>query len=90
LTDYKGDGGIAMDTLFRKAMLALYFGEDNILYTTQTTDDSRLLFRRNVVERIHHLTPYLTLDPNPYVLVADHRPAAEASSAQRGQPPLLV
>ncbi len=34
LTDYKGDGGIAMDTLFRKAMLALYFGEDNILYTT--------------------------------------------------------
>lgn len=73
LTDYKGDGGIAVDSLYRKGMLALYFGEESILYTTQTTDDSRLLFRRNVAERIRHLTPYLTLDPKPYVVVADGR-----------------
>ncbi|EXJ16310.1 UPF0182 family protein [Imhoffiella purpurea] len=69
LSDYQGSGGVPVDTLFRKMMFALYFQEKNILYTTQTNADSRLLFRRNVVERISHLTPFLMLDPDPYAVI---------------------
>ena len=73
LTDYAGDGGVPLGSLFRKLVFALYFGEPNIFYTTQTTDDSRLLFRRHIRERIRRLTPELILDPNPYIAVADGR-----------------
>jgi len=72
-TDYRGKGGVPVGNLFRKLMFAVYFGEKNILYTTQTTDDSKLLFRRNVRERINTLTPFLTLDEKPYLVIANGR-----------------
>ena len=71
LVDYSGDGGVPVHSLFRKLVFAIYFRDENILYTTQTTDASRLLFRRNIMERISTLTPFLTLAEHPYVVVAD-------------------
>ncbi|MCG6942549.1 MAG: UPF0182 family protein, partial [Thiohalocapsa sp.] len=71
LSDYRGKGGVPVGGLFRKLVFALYFRDGNILYTTQTTADSRLLFRRNVQERIRSLTPFLILTPHPYVVIAD-------------------
>jgi hypothetical protein len=73
LTDYSGNGGVPVGSLFRKLVFALHFGNEKIFYTTQTTDDSRLLFRRNVRERIRTLTPYLQLDAHPYLAIADGR-----------------
>jgi hypothetical protein len=73
VTNYRGDGGVPLDSLFRKFVFALYFGDENILYTTQTTEASRLLFRRNVMDRIRKLTPFLTLSEHPYVVLADGR-----------------
>ena len=73
LTDYHGRGGVPVETLFRKLVFALYFADTNILFTTQTRDDSRLLFRRNVQQRIRALTPYLLLTPHPYVAIANGR-----------------
>ena len=35
------------------------------------TADSRLLMRRNVRERVAALAPFLTFDPDPYVIVGD-------------------
>jgi uncharacterized protein len=71
LTDYQGQGGVPIGSLFRKLVFAIYFRDENILYTTQTTDASRLLFRRNIMQRISKLTPFLTLAEHPYVVVAD-------------------
>ncbi|WP_058554917.1 UPF0182 family protein [Thiohalocapsa sp. ML1] len=71
LTDYRGQGGVPIGSLFRKLVFAIYFRDENILYTTQTTAASRLLFRRNIMERINTLTPFLTLAEHPYVVVAD-------------------
>lgn len=68
-TDYKGEGGVRISNLFKKLIFALYFNEENIFYTTQTNNDSRILFRRNITERIATLTPFLLLDPDPYAVV---------------------
>ncbi|WP_462322746.1 UPF0182 family protein, partial [Halochromatium sp.] len=73
LTDYDGTGGVPVSSAFRKLVFSLYFGERNILYTTQMTDDSRLLFRRNIRDRIKTLTPDLILGPNPYLAIANGR-----------------
>lgn len=72
-TDYKGEGGVKISNLFRKLIFALYFNEENIFYTAQTNNDSRILFRQNITERISTLTPFLLLDPDPYAVVTPER-----------------
>ncbi len=69
LTDYQGKGGIPVNSLFRKLIFAMYFKEKDIFFTTKTNPQSRLLFRRHIVERIKYLTPALKLDRDPYIVV---------------------
>jgi len=69
LTDYQGRGGVPVNSLFRKMIFAFYFNEKDIFFTTKTNPKSRMLFRRNLVERIHALTPFFGLDKDPYVVV---------------------
>ncbi len=69
LTDYQGRGGVPINSLFRKLIFAFYFQERDIFFTTKTNDQSRILFRRNVVERIKALTPFFLLDSDPYIVV---------------------
>ena len=71
--DYQGSGGVSVSGAFRKLLFALYFGEKNIFFTTQTNAKSRMLFRRNIVHRIETLTPFLSLDPDPYLVITPDR-----------------
>lgn len=73
LSDYEGKGGVPFSGLFRRAIFALYFREENLLLTNQINQDSRILFRRNIAERISRLTPFLHLDPDPYAVVTSER-----------------
>ncbi|MEA3638546.1 MAG: UPF0182 family protein [Lamprobacter sp.] len=73
LSDYEGKGGVPFSGLFRRALFALYFREVNLILTDQINQDSRLLFRRNIIERISRVTPFLHLDPNPYAVVTSER-----------------
>jgi uncharacterized membrane protein (UPF0182 family) len=69
IVNYTGNGGVAVNSLLRKLLLSIYFEDRNIFFTTKTNDDSRLLFRRNIIDRITHITPFLKLDDDPYVVV---------------------
>ncbi len=68
LSDYQGRGGVPVNNLFRKLIFALYFHEKDIFFTTKTNPESRMLFRRNIVERIRTITPFLLLDRDPYLV----------------------
>ncbi len=69
---FEGEG-IAMSSLFRRAVLALTVGESQPLLTSELTDDSELLFRRSVRERVGALAPFLDLDGDPYPIIANGR-----------------
>jgi uncharacterized membrane protein (UPF0182 family) len=73
MTDYNGTGGVPISSLFNKFMFAVYFKEKNIFLTPETNKRSRILFRRNIIEAINTLTPYLMLDRDPYVVVTSER-----------------
>jgi uncharacterized protein len=73
LTDYRGGGGVDISNIFRRLVFAVYFNEINVLFTDQTNENSRILFRRNIAERISALTPFLLLDPHPYAVVTPER-----------------
>lgn len=69
MVNYSGNDGVPMSSLFRKLLFAYYFGDRNVFFTTKTNRESKILFRRNIVERITTLTPYLMLDKDPYLVV---------------------
>lgn len=71
LTDYHGKDGIYVHSLFRRLLFSLYFKERDILFTGKTLPDSRILIRRNVIERIKALTPFFLLDQDTYIVVTD-------------------
>ncbi len=66
-SNYSGDVGIPLSSIWKKLLFAIYFKDRNILFTTKTTDDSRILFRRNIREAIGVLTPFFELDRDPYI-----------------------
>ena len=72
-SSYKGHGGVLLSSYFSRALFAYYFKDKNILVSTQLMEKSRILFRRNILERIQTLAPYLLLDRDVYPVVTPER-----------------
>jgi uncharacterized protein len=70
---YTGKGGVRISNFFVKGALATYLGDFNLLISDAINDNSRVIFRRTVQERIGAIAPFLQLDPDPYTVVADGR-----------------
>ena len=68
IVHYNGDGGVPVNSLWRKLLFAMHFKDRNIFFTAKTNNRSRLLFRRNILDRITHITPFFKLDQDPYVV----------------------
>lgn len=72
LTSYEGAGGIVLGGFLRRLAIALDRGDITKLpFSDDIAPDSRLLMRRNIRDRIVSLAPFLTLDPDPYIVVGD-------------------
>ena len=71
--NYTGKGGVPISSLFRKLLFAIYFRDEKLFFSVNIDSNSRALFRRNIVERIKRLTPYLSLDRDPYIVVTPKR-----------------
>ena len=72
-TQYDGRGGLPIGSLWRKLVFALRFGAYQILLSDDISDESRILFLRNIRERVEKLAPFLAFDRDPYLVVADGR-----------------
>lgn len=66
---YIAQKGIPSSSLLRRLVFALYFNDEKIFFTLSMGENSRMLMRRNIVERIKTLTPYLSLDADPYIVL---------------------
>ena len=69
-TTYKGTHGVSMSGANR-ALWSLKLGDFNLLVSPQITDQTEMLYRRNILERAQELAPFLTFDRDPYVVVVD-------------------
>ena len=72
-TQYEGEGGLPIGSLWQKLVFALRFGAYQILLSDDINDESRILFLRNIRERVEKLAPFLAFDQDPYLVVADGR-----------------
>ena len=72
LTSYEGNGGIVLGGFFRRLLIALDRGDlAKLPFSDDVTPESRLLMRRNIRDRVAALAPFLTFDPDPYIVVGD-------------------
>jgi uncharacterized membrane protein (UPF0182 family) len=72
LTSYEGSGGIVLGGFLRRIIIALDRGDlAKLPFSDDVTSDSRLLMRRTVHDRVTALAPFLTYDPDPYVVLGD-------------------
>ena len=68
-TTYDGNGGVPIDSLFKKALFAAKFKTEKILLSSDITAESRIIYNRNINERVREIAPFLRFDSDPYMVV---------------------
>jgi len=72
LTSYEGNGGIVLGGFLRRILIALDRDDlTKLPFSDDVNKNSRLLMRRNLRDRVSALAPFLTFDPDPYIVLGD-------------------
>jgi hypothetical protein len=67
-----GNGGIALGGFLRRILIAFVEGDlTKLPFSDDITPQSRLLMRRNVIDRVRTLAPFLTYESDPYMVIGD-------------------
>lgn len=72
-TTYDGKSGVGVGNLLARTLVALRLGSTDILLSNDLHAGSRVLLHRNVAERVQRLAPFLSVDHDPYLVIADGR-----------------
>jgi hypothetical protein len=72
-SSYSGEGGVELNSIWRRLAFAIRFGETNLLLSEYITPETRVLLHRQIKDRVRNITPFLSLDSDPYLIVADGR-----------------
>jgi uncharacterized membrane protein (UPF0182 family) len=67
---YAGTGGVRVGNMVRRLLLASRFGSSKILLSQDITNDSRVLYYRDIMDRARTALPFLRFDHDPYLVVA--------------------
>ncbi|MFW5822922.1 MAG: UPF0182 family protein [Tangfeifania sp.] len=70
---YQGQGGVPLSNLWRKFLYGSKYGGTRFLLTGYPTKESRIMFHRNIEERVRELAPFLSLDDDPYIVLNEGR-----------------
>jgi hypothetical protein len=70
---YEGTGGVPLDNFWRKLVYGWKLGGTRLLFSEYPKADSRILFHRNISERVATIAPFLELDHDPYTVLVDGR-----------------
>ena len=72
-TRYDGSGGVTLSSLLRRLLFAARFRAYEILVSSQLNDDSRIIYHRNIIDRVTTIAPFLRYDTDPYLVIWEGR-----------------
>src|SRR5918995_5077509 len=72
-TRWEGSTGVGIGNPIARALFAFRFGDFNLLISGQLTEDSQILFRREIGDRVAEIAPFLFYDVDPSLGSADDR-----------------
>lgn len=70
-TTYKGGGGVPVGGWLARMLFAIRLSDQNILLSGDLNAESRLLFRRNIRERVEAMLPFIRWDNDSYPVIHD-------------------
>jgi uncharacterized protein len=73
LTADEVEGGIRLDDTVTRVISAIALKDRNVFISGNIQDSSTLLLNRNIKDRIKEIAPFLMVDPDPYMVIADGR-----------------
>lgn len=66
---YTGEGGVPLDSFARRMAFSLKFSDPNLVISQYISDQSRILYMRQISDRVEAVAPFLTYDSDPYPVV---------------------
>ncbi len=72
-SSFEGEGGVSIGSFWRQLLFATRFGDLKLLLSDDLTPESRVLFYRDIRERLGHVAPFLRFDNDPYVVISEGR-----------------
>ena len=70
-TTFKGNGGPSVGNVWNKLLYSIKFGSTDIFFSSQTNEESQILYDRDPLLRVAKVAPYLTLEQKAYPAVVD-------------------
>ncbi len=72
-TSYEGSGGVPISPWLRRLAFAYKFGSSKLLLTGYLTPESRIMYRREIGERMRTIAPFLRFEGDPYPVLFQGR-----------------
>jgi len=67
---YEGKGGIPVNSFWRKLLFSAHYATLRVALSNDITNDSRILYYRQIEERVKKIAPFITFDRDPYLVIA--------------------
>ncbi|MCS7208640.1 MAG: UPF0182 family protein, partial [Fimbriimonadales bacterium] len=68
-TTYRGDGGVPIGGWLTRLLFAIRLSDQYIMFSGDLNAESRLLFRRNIRERVQAMLPFIRWDEDAYPVI---------------------
>lgn len=68
---YSGVGGVPAGNLLRRVAFAVRFGDINLLLSNDITPTTRIMYNRQIIDRVRQIAPFLSFDYDPYLVVSE-------------------
>ena len=68
-SNYAGEGGVPIQTFLRKILFALRFGDVKIVLSNDIIGESRVMYYREIGERVKKAAPFLQFERDPYLVL---------------------
>ncbi|HCR17859.1 MAG TPA: hypothetical protein DIU35_10285 [Candidatus Latescibacteria bacterium] len=72
-TTYQGSGGVELGGFFRRVAFAIRLMDVNLLLSNYISAESRILFQRQISDRVRKVAPFLFYDSDPYMVISEGR-----------------
>jgi uncharacterized membrane protein (UPF0182 family) len=68
-TTYEGRGGVPLNSFWRKLLFSARFATLRISLSNDIISESRILYHREIQERVKKIAPFLTFDRDAYLVI---------------------
>ncbi len=68
--DYQGRGGVSVGSLWRRLVFSAHHATLRILLSQDLTAESRILYHRQIQERVKKIASFINFDRDPFLVIA--------------------